>query len=39
MPKKKGKKKVKSKEIKGQLGKKKRNCKRKNDWPNNWLPI
>ena len=41
MAKKKGKKiaKVKVKEIKGQLGKKKRNSQRKNDWSINRLPI
>ena len=39
MPKKKNKKVSKSKAIKGQLGKKKRDSQRKNDWSVYWLQI
>ena len=39
MPKKKNKKVSESKEIKGQLGKKKRDSQRKNDWSVYWLQI
>ena len=39
MPKKKNKKVAKTKEIKGQLGKKKRDSQRKNDRSVNWLSI
>ena len=28
-----------NKDVKGQLGKKKRNSQRKDDWPNNWLQV
>ena len=39
MPKKKNKKVVKTKEIKGQLDKKKETAREKNDWSVHWLQI
>jgi len=39
MPKKKNKKVAKTKEVKGQLGKKKETAREKNDWSVYWLPI